>query len=298
MSGDVKILDGAFLNCLDTLDLYVHEMKSGHYSGARRSRAYGSSPEFADYREYVQGDDLRRIDWNLAGRFEKYYIKRFIDEKQGRNRIYLDMSASMGMPEQKGMTALRLAAALMYLSVSGMDCVSLQMLSGNRSADLCGNIVGREGFYGAVRKLETLCFAGETDLRSAIGSDPNPGFDDGVTYIISDFLTDSDWKSAVDMLLGRRREVAVIQVLSPQELEPDFSGTQCFCDAERTGDGARIQMDVDRSAMEAYRKTLEGFLADIRRFCASRGVPFMMVRSDERVEDALLTKGCVEELIR
>ena len=299
MSMDSKILDGAFLDSLDTLDLYVHQMTKGHFSGARRSPAYGSSPEFADYRDYVQGDDLRRIDWNLAGRFDKYYIKRFIDEKQGRNCIYLDQSASMGIPQEKGLMALRLAAALGYLSVSNMDCVSIRLLRGDACVNLSGSIIGREGFYSAVRQLEETAFAGDTDLGAAIRNDMSPGFDDGVTYIISDFLTDSDWKGAVDYLRGRRREVALIHVLSPEEMEPAYSGSHCFCDAEiARGEGARVNVHVDRSALAAYRQALEGFIGDIRRFCASRGVPFMTVRSDERVEEVLLTKGCVEELIR
>lgn len=295
-----KILDGALLDALDTLDLYVHQAKSGHFSGTRRSLAYGSSPEFADYRDYVQGDDLRRIDWNLAGRFDKYYIKRFIDEKQGRNRVYLDQSASMGVGTGKGMMALRLAAALGYLSVSNMDCVSYRLLRGRASEDLCGNIVGRERFYAAIRKMETVVFAGDTDLGAAIRSDTGAGFDDGVSYIISDFLTDSDWKGAVDVLLGRKREVAIIQVLSPEEMEPTLYGAHTFSDVEsvRAGDGRRVSVEVNRDALDAYHKALDGFLRDIRRFCVSRGVPFMTVRSDERIEDVLLARGCVEELIR
>lgn len=290
-----KILDGAFLDSLDTLDLYVHQMTSGHYSGSRRSRAYGSSPEFADYRDYIPGDDLRRIDWNLAGRFEKYYIKRFIDEKQGRNCIYLDQSASMGM-DGKALMALRLCAALSYLSVAHMDSVSVRLLHGADCRDLCTRIVGREGFYAAAARMEEIVFSGETDLCAAMRSDPAPGFDDGVTYLISDFLTDSDWRAAVDDLLARRREVALIQVLSPAELRPELNGTYCFADAERPG--ARVNMEIDRDALAAYQLALGQFVGDIRRFCASRGVPFISVGSDERVEDVLLTKGCVEELIR
>ena len=135
MAEKAQILDGAFLDALDTLDLNVRQMKSGNYSGARRSRAYGASPEFADYRDYVPGDDLRRIDWNAAGRFDKYLIKRFMDEKQGRNCIYLDTSASMGFTEEKRFAALRLTAALGYLSVSNMDSVSFRLLSGKSCAD-------------------------------------------------------------------------------------------------------------------------------------------------------------------
>ena len=153
MAGRAGILDGAFLDALETLDLNVRQMKTGNYSGARRSRAYGSSPEFADYRDYVPGDDLRRIDWNAAGRFDKYLIKRFMDEKQGRNCVYLDTSASMGFPDEKGFTALRLAAALGYLSVSNMDSVAFRLLSGRTCRELCGRVSGREAFFQAGSRL-------------------------------------------------------------------------------------------------------------------------------------------------
>ena len=161
----MRILDGAFLDALETLDINVQQMKSGHYSGARRSRAYGSSPEFADYREYVPGDDLRRIDWNAAARFDKYLIKRFIDEKQGRNCVYLDTSASMGFEPEKGFAALRMAAALGYLSVCNMDSVSFRLLSGTRCTELCTRISGRESFLRAGEKLDALQFAGDVPVE-------------------------------------------------------------------------------------------------------------------------------------
>lgn len=291
-----RILTGAFLDALQTLDLYLHQPVNGHYSGARPSRAYGSSPEFADYRDYVPGDDLRRIDWNLAGRFDKYYIKRFIDEKQGRNRIYLDMSASMGQEEDKALTALRLAAALGYLSVSNMDSVSYRLLYGSSCKDLWGDVAGRERFFDAVQKLEQVPFEGAVDLGRAIAADLSPGFGDGISYILSDLLTQSDWKGAVQALLGRGRQVAVIQVLTPEELAPSVRGACGFWDVE-TGKHA-LRVEVDRSALKAYAQAVAFFLEDIRQFCAAHGVGYMMVRSDEPVEKALLAKGCAEELIR
>ena len=299
MAERARILDGAFLDALETLDLNVRQMKTGNYSGARRSRAYGSSPEFADYRDYVPGDDLRRIDWNAAGRFDKYLIKRFLDEKQGRNCVYLDTSASMGFTEEKGFAALRLAAALGYLSVSNMDSVSFRLLSGCACRELCGRVSGREAFFQAGNRLEEVAFHGDTDLGVSIRNDVNPGTDDGVTYIISDLLTESDWRGAIDLLLSRRREVALIQVLSPEEVNPTLSGRHTFCDSEADGGrSARITLDVDRDALRAYRETVQKFLEEIRSFCASRDVPYLLVNSSERVEDMLQTRGCVEELIR
>ena len=297
MAERARILDGAFLDALETLDLNVRQMKTGNYSGARRSRAYGSSPEFADYRDYVPGDDLRRIDWNAAGRFDKYLIKRFMDEKQGRNCIYLDTSASMGF--EKGFAALRLAAALGYLSVSNMDSVSFRILSGGTCRELCGRVSGREAFFQAGNRLEEVQFHGDADLGAGIRSDANPGGDDGVSYIISDLLTDSDWRGAIDLLLSRRHEVALIQVLSPEELNPTISGRHTLTDSEEMGSrAARITLDVDRDALRAYQETVKNFLGEIRSFCASRDVPYLLVNSSERVEDALQTRGCMEELIR
>ena len=292
----MRILDGAFLGALETLSIDVQQMKSGHYSGARRSRAYGASPEFAQYRDYVPGDDLRRIDWNAAARLDKYLIKQFVDEKQGRNCIYLDTSASMNFEPEKGFAALRMAAALGYLSVCDLDSVSFRLLSGGRCTPLCERICGREAFLRAGERLEAVRFAGRADLGACLNADAEPGADDGVTFIISDLLTDSDWRAAVDRLLSRRREVMLIQVLSPAELEPKLSGRHTLCGA---GEGAaRITVDIDRDALRAYRETVRVFLSDIRHFCASRAVPYLLMRSDERVEHVLRTEGCMEGLIR
>ena len=296
MSAKRNLLDAAFLQTLEAIDLYVHQPENGQGSGLRRSRAYGSSTEFADYRDYAPGDDLRRIDWNLAGRFDRYYIRRFHDEKQGRHCIYIDQSASMGMDEAKATAALQLAAALGYLAVSNMDAVSFRLLRGDRCAELCGWVAGRERFYAAVRQMEALDFGGDTDLGAALRDDRHPGYDDGMSFILSDFLTDSDWKGAADALLARRRECALMQVLSPEEAEPSLSGPCRIIDAERGG--AALSMDVDRSARRAYREAVRWFQEEIRRFCVSRGMALLTMRSDEPVGDALLKRGFAEGLIR
>lgn len=294
MSG--RLLDAAFLGALDALDLYVHQPENGQGSGLRHSLAYGSSPEFADFRDYAPGDDLRRIDWNLAARFDRYYIRRFHDERQGRHCVYIDQSASMGLDTQKGTAALRLAAALAYLAVSNMDAVSFRMLSGSRCVDLCGRIAGKERFYAALGALEGVAFSGDTALGEALRDDRSPGYDDGISYIISDFFTDSDWRGAVDALIARRRECVLVQVLSPEEDDPTLRGLYRLTDAEQGGEPLRL--DVDRSALAAYREALAAFREDIGKFCASRGVPLLFVRSDEPVESALIKRGFAKGLIR
>lgn len=156
--------------------------------------------------------------------------------------------------------------------------------------------LARRCLGGAGGRLEAVRFAGRADLGACINADAEPGADDGVTFIISDLLTDSDWRAAVDRLLSRRREVMLIQVLSPAELEPKLSGRHTLCGAGESA--ARITVDIDRDALRAYRETVRVFLSDIRHFCASRAVPYLLMRSDERVEHVLRTEGCMEGLIR
>ena len=124
---------------LESKDLQIHFPMSGLLGGTRRSNAYGSSVEFADYREYTPGDDLRRIDWNLYARFEKLYLRLTVDERQLHHRIYIDSSASMawGGPS-KGQMALKLAAALIALSFFALG--SLPFLEGYTLFDLFGKV--------------------------------------------------------------------------------------------------------------------------------------------------------------
>ena len=126
-----QVLDGAFLSMLEARDLQIRNPMNGLFGGNRRSKAYGSSAEFADFRDYTPGDDLRRIDWNLYARFEKLMLKLFVDERQLHHKIYLDASASMDWGEpNKADVALKLAAALGFLSVQAMDRVSFYAIHG------------------------------------------------------------------------------------------------------------------------------------------------------------------------
>lgn len=297
-----QILDNRFLSSLATLDLCVKSVRGGQLGGSRQSQSHGSSIEWMDYREYIPGDDLRRLDWNLVGRFDKYYIKRFVDERQLETHVYIDLSASMDWQDngQKGVMALRLAAALGYLSISNMDRLSYRLLSGAGCRELCPSLLDKDAFLHAALELSELTFSGQTDLYAAITNDSNPGSGNGISFIISDLLTDSDWKKAVDWLLEHHREVAVIQVLSRQEADPFCSGSLNFLDCEKEIEeqDKSVHMDVDRSALEAYRMAFADWQQDMRDFCRKRGVGFLTVCSDERIEDIILKKGMAAGVIR
>lgn len=295
-----QVIDGGFIAMLEARDLHIKNPMNGLFGGNRRSAAYGSSAEFADFREYAPGDDLRRIDWNLYARFEKLFLKLFVDERQLHHNIYIDASASMDWGEPiKSHIALKLAAALGFLSVQAMDRVSFFTIHEDVCEDLCQTVVGREAFYNAADNLNSVEFYGEGDIGDAIRSVEDPGKGDGISVIISDFLTDADWKGAVDYFLYHKREVYLIQVLSRDEITPNISGKVLMLDSEAPTeeDERNYRSDVTRSSVKAYEEAFLYHQNEIREFCAARDVGFITVCSDESVERMLFYKATEEGLI-
>ena len=296
-----RILDGDFLDRLDAATLLLKTPMTGFFGGSRRARSYGNTVEFADFREYFPGDDIRRIDWNVYARFEKYFIKLFTDERQMHNQIYIDCSASMacGKPE-KAAAALRVAAAFGYLSVASMDRVSYKLMKETTLEDIGFKITNKDSFYRAAQVLEDVEFEGDLDLEKAIVGAEALGHDDGLTIIISDFMTESNWKKAIDFLLYHRREVMLIQVMSPDELYPDFDGRVHMMDSEALdiADGRNMRVVVTKKMVEAYQKALDEYEKEIIDFCAARNVTFFTVLSDDPIEKVIFGKGYEAEVIK
>ncbi|MCH5153599.1 MAG: DUF58 domain-containing protein [Clostridiales bacterium] len=286
----VSYLNDDFFSRLETLALNLRTDLSGFFGGKHLVRTYGQTVEFADYREYMLGDDIRRIDWNLYSRFEKFFIKLFTDERQMHTHVYLDCSASMSKANpQKSAYAVGVAAALGFLTVHNMDKLSFKLVQGNRVQNPFGTIVGKTTFYKAVRDLEGLEFDGESDLLSAIKSDVSIGSNDGLTVIISDFFTESDWKKAIDYLRFKNRQVLLIQVLAPEEVDPTYEGRVNMIDAEAidAADFKNMKMNITRSMRLAYEEALKDFIDDIKSFCASREAGFISVACDKPIERVL-----------
>ena len=285
-----SILNDAFFSRLETLSLELKANLGGFFGGKHLVRTYGQTVEFADYREYQLGDDIRRIDWNLYSRFEKFFLKLFTDERQMHTQIFLDCSGSMGkdMPE-KANYAVGVAAALGYLSVHNMDKVSFKLIKGDRAEDSFGTIVGKRAFFDAISTLETLEFDGETDIYKAVTSCPNMGSSDGLAVIISDFFTDSDWKKAVDYLCYKKKQVLLIQVMTPDEIDPTYSGRVNLIDAESLGmeDPKNLRIRINRSNQLAYEEALRDMKEELRSFCASRGADFISVSTGNPIEKML-----------
>ena len=286
----VSYLNDAFFSRLETLALNLKANLSGFFGGKHLVRTHGQTVEFSDYREYMMGDDIRRIDWNLYSRFEKYFLKLFTDERQMHVRIFLDCSASMSRAsEQKGAYTIATAAAIGFLAVHNMDKVSYQLIRGNKAENPFGTIVGKNAFFRAIGELENVEFDGECSISEAVTGSADRGSNDGLTVIITDFFTDNDWKKAVDYLCYKKRQVLLIQVLSPEEKDPSYSGRVNLIDAESGSleDGRNMRMRITKSRLLAYQEAMRDMTEGIREFSVSRGVEFISVSCDQPIEKML-----------
>ena len=286
-------LNDKFFSRLETLALNMRKNLAGYFGGKHLVSTYGQTVEFSDFREYQLGDDIRRIDWNLYSRFEKYFLKLFTDERQMQVQIFLDCSASMGKDNvEKSSYAIATAAALGFLAVHNMDKVTFNFMKGEKSDNPFGTMIGKNAFFRALGTLKTLAFDDEVDIEKCITSTPDTSVNNGLTVIISDFLTESNWKKAVDYLTYKKRQVLLIQVLTPEELDPAYDGRISLIDSEAVdlADNRNMKMRITRSMQKAYQEALKDFKEDIKTFCFKRNVDFISVSTEAPIEKVLFNE--------
>ncbi|MDD4494123.1 MAG: DUF58 domain-containing protein [Eubacteriales bacterium] len=194
-----EIFDSSFLNKLQNIAISSRISVSGGLGGNRKSRSKGSSVEFSDYREYATGDDFRRIDWNAYGKFEKLFLKLFMEEREAPINIMLDTSASMNFGEPgKSVASRRLAAALSFIALANYDRLGLYGLTDKATPQ--GEILrGRYTFPKILNFLENISYEGTTDLLNAIKG-CKISSDRGVTILISDMFSQGESTSTSSTL--------------------------------------------------------------------------------------------------
>lgn len=184
------ILDAAFFDRLSQLRLVMGHRTSMNLTGNRKSVQKGSSMEFSDFREYMPGDDIRRIDWNAYGRLDRLYVKEYMEEKEAVVSILVDTSASMDYGEKKkSELACMLAAAFSYMGLNNMDRVILYDMGSMQQPFAEGG--GKRALPRLADWLKQRSFEGTVDIEKAVGMLPLKG--PGVTILISDFLQEAFW---------------------------------------------------------------------------------------------------------
>lgn len=278
-------IDEEFLNKIELLRLKLKDNVAGLFGGNHKSKAYGSSCEFADYREYVPGDDITKIDWNVFARFEKLYLKLFLDERQMHTKIYIDASSSMGY-DNKGLRALQIAAAIAFLSIKETDKVSIYYIQNHQVYEIVPPLVSLDVYYNRIVKLNEIEFTGYSYISDSL-INSQVGYGDGKSIIISDFLTDNDYFSAINFLREKRRDVLLIQVLSDSELNPFQRGKSIFYDSENNA--KQYKKNIDRDVIKAYQEALNYTTSKIKNYCLALEADYLLFNSDASLESLFIT---------
>jgi uncharacterized protein (DUF58 family) len=278
--------DGAFLRRLERLSIQSRRSLLGQSSGPRRSPRRGSSVEFADFRDYAPGDDLRRVDWKAYGRLDRLFIRLYQAEEISTVTLLLDRSASMGFGSpSKASFAGRLAAVFAYIGLHSYDLVAVGAWGEklDRFSPPRGGKAAVPAVWGSIASL-TGDVAGPTDFQ-ALRTFRHLRRGPGITVIFSDFLTESDWQSGLRALRGAGQEVDVIQILAPEELDPTIRGDWKLQDSET---GAEIEITLSPRLLKRYQEELAAHTSAVRDYCRKHGVGFLQIRSDASIEDAVM----------
>jgi uncharacterized protein (DUF58 family) len=236
--------------------------------------------EFADYRRYAAGDDFRRIDWRAYARLERLFLRVFEAEENITITILIDCSASMyqGTPV-KAELAIGLAAALSYIALRGEDTVIVGALT-DRLAAYRRASNGKNAIWSIGEFLNTLPKAGSTDLNRALYDLGRIAPGPGLTLILSDFLTPGGYQTGVRSVQQLRQEVALLQILSPDEIEPDIQGDWRLRDCENAG---HVEVSVSSAVLQAYRERLNSYTQELAGFAHAQRGTYALIPSDTSI---------------
>jgi uncharacterized protein (DUF58 family) len=315
------LLTPELLARLEKMELVSRKIFRGRMKGERRSPRKGQSVEFADFRNYVPGDDLRFVDWNTYARLEKLFLKMFLEEEDLHFYALIDASDSMGFgTPTKLRFAQQLAAALGFIGLVRGDRVKIETI-GQSPRDPSPAFRGRRSLWRMLEHVDGIAKKG-TSLISGAGSQAasadavgqksvmspfSPSLADGVknfclrnsgkgiVVLISDMMCKHGYESALRYLASRQMDVYVVQVLSPEEFEPDIQGDLRLVDCE---DGDVAEVTVTGPLLKRYKQTLATFVDSVRDFCSRRGMAYLLARSETSLEELLTGYLATRGLVR
>ena len=309
----MPLLTPDLLRRLEQFQLLAARRAKSSLKGERRSRARGQSVEFADYRNYVAGDDLRYLDWNLYGRLDRLFLKLYEEERELPVRIFLDASESMtfGTPAKFDF-ARQIAAAIGYVALCGFDRVSVNVFPnadcglrtaesvtaasdatpelGTRNSELAArgalrSVRGRKSSLQFFQNLSVLTAGGSASFNESLRRGALEARQTGLAVVLSDFLDPAGYELGLNALVGRGFQVDVVQILAPEELAPTTFGDLRMVDSET---GALQEVTFGKFRLKAYQQSVQNYIQRLREYCSAHGITFFMASSDTALEELLL----------
>ena len=282
----MPLFDEKTLRKLDRLALVASRVRAGQTKGERRSTKHGSSVEFADYRNYAQGDDLRRVDWNVYARLERPFIKLLEEEEDLAVHLLVDASKSMEWGEgdfNKLDYALILTAALGYIALAAGDRLTVRMLRAALTPNPGGKEVrgarfgparGRGHILRLLSFLDEQAGEGQTDLDAQLREYALAGGRAGLAFVITDLFSPAGYQAGLSALQGRGYEVSLLHVLAPDELDPPLAGDLRLIDVES---GQAQDVTLDGGLRDLYRRRVAAWRDEVEAYCLRRDIHYVPV---------------------
>jgi uncharacterized protein (DUF58 family) len=293
-----------FLKKLERLSLISRKLRAGRMKGERRSVKRGTSIEFADYRNYTPGDDLRRVDWNAYARLERLFLKLFQEEEDLTVHVLVDASRSMDWGDQdplaasddspatpradtnKLLYAKRTAAALGYIALAGFDRVTVAGFN-RQGMQRFAPSRGKGHAVTLLRFIAGLQATGETDLDASLRAYAAYARYPGLCFVLSDFFTAQGGTDGLAALQAGGHEIQVLHILAPAEVHPELSlvGDLRLRDSET---GAVQEVSIDGGLLDLYAEKFAAWQGALENFCRRRGINYVQVTTDTSFEDLVL----------
>jgi uncharacterized protein (DUF58 family) len=282
-----RFLDPSVLASISSLDLVARTVVDGFVAGLHRSPSFGFSQEFAEYRQYVEGDDLRHVDWNVYARSDRIYLKRFKGETNSQLLILIDTSASMTYKSgllSKLDYARFIAASLCYMSSQQRDATGLIIFD-----DDVKNYVAPSTRQGQLMRLLHAIEHAEGGARTDFAK-PFMHFQEylhrrGIVVVISDFYDDpARIAQVIEPLRYHGNEVVMLHLLDPNELEPKFRDPVLLQDAEDESAAMEVSPEYARNE---YRVKIKHHMSELADKAAASGLEYVFMDTSKPLDTAL-----------
>ncbi|HVR20897.1 MAG TPA: DUF58 domain-containing protein [Polyangiaceae bacterium] len=268
----VELFDDEFQRKLEMLALVSRRVFAGRLRAERRTKKKGSGVEFADHRDYVEGDDFRSVDWNVYQRFGKLLVRLYEEEEDLSIYFLVDCSASMGFGSGKKFDqARRIVAALAYVGLANLDRVTIVAVT-DAMVKRMPTTRGKGRIFKAFRFLEGLTPGGVTDLGEALKAFAAQHKRRGLAVLVSDLYDPAGFESGINALRFNGFEPFVVHVVDPTEAAPPLKGDVLVYDCE-TGDEREVTVTAE--LLERLGNAFSDYRQQIERFCVQKQVPHL-----------------------
>ena len=286
------MLTPQFLKQLDPFYIRTRHSFRGKFRGERRSLNRGTGMEFADYRVYELGDDLRYIDWNIYARLGRLFIKLHHTDADIPLTLLLDSSRSMEFGTPTKLTcAKQIAAALGYIALAHADSVAVYTCAEHLSVTL-SPIAGKSQFLRLTNAITAIVAHGRTRLAACLNQLPMYQRHPGMVVILSDFLDPSNYTTRFKSLIGRGFSLTAIHLVSPEEIDPQTHlenatiGNDWLVEDVETGETKAIAINAE--TLTQYQAQQQAFSDDLQRFCIDHSIGYVQLKSNTPIESFIL----------